>query len=85
MIPSRKPVAVSRGTKPVTGNSSFPSLHAVPNITSNTRNILQKFLSWCCGAVVERVHGPQHGKFMFRTMCKITPKITYQDEKHYGK
>jgi hypothetical protein len=50
MIPSKKPVAFSRGTKPVFGNSSFPGLHAVPNITSNSGNILQKFLFECCGS-----------------------------------
>jgi hypothetical protein len=43
MIPSRKPVAFSPA-KPVMGNSSFPGFQAVPNITSNSGNILQKFL-----------------------------------------
>ena len=36
--------------KPVIGNSSFPGFHAVPNITSNSGNNLQKFLLKCCGS-----------------------------------
>ena len=48
VLPARDAVpGFSRDIKPVDGNSSFPGFHAVPNITSNSGNILQKFLSLC--------------------------------------